>query len=78
MRVSVETTSGLERKLTVAVPSDEVDSAVDKKLAESSKNVRLPGFRPGKVPMSVMKQRFGPSVRQEVLGDVINRSSRKL
>jgi len=74
MRVSVETTSGLERKLTVAVPSDEVDSAVDKKLAESSKNVRLPGFRPVKVPMSVMKQRFGPGVRQEVLGDVINRS----
>ncbi|MGB2240171.1 MAG: trigger factor, partial [Pseudomonadales bacterium] len=51
MRVSVETTSGLERKLTVGVPADEVDSAVDKKLAEASKNVRLPGFRPGKVPM---------------------------
>ena len=74
MRVSVETTSGLERKLTVGVPADEVDSAVDKKLAEASKNVRLPGFRPGKVPMSVMKQRFGPGVRQEVLGDVINQS----
>ena len=43
MRVSVETTSGLERKLTVGVPADEVDSAVDKKLAEASKNVRLPG-----------------------------------
>ena len=71
MRVSVETTSGLERKLTVGVPADEVDSAVAKKLAEASKNVRLPGFRPGKVPMSVMKQRFGPGVRQEVLGDVI-------
>ncbi len=74
MRVSVETTSGLERKLTVGVPADEVDSAVDKKLAEASKNVRLPGFRPGKVPMTVMKQRFGPGVRQEVLGDVINQS----
>ena len=74
MRVSVETTSGLERKLTVGVPADKVDSAVDKKLAEASKNVRLPGFRPGKVPMSVMKQRFGPGVRQEVLGDVINQS----
>ena len=74
MRVSVETTSGLERKLTVGVPADEVDSAVAKKLAEASKNVRLPGFRPGKVPMSVMKQRFGPGVRQEVLGDVINQS----
>ena len=74
MRVSVETTSGLERKLTVGVPAEEVDSAVDKKLAEAAQNVRLPGFRPGKVPMSVMKQRFGPGVRQEVLGDVINQS----
>ena len=74
MRVSVETTSGLERKLTVGVPAETVDSAVDKKLAEAAKNVRLPGFRPGKVPMSVMKQRFGPGVRQEVLGDVINQS----
>ena len=74
MRVSVETTSGLERKLTVGVPADDVDSAVDKKLAEAAKNVRLPGFRPGKVPMRVMKQRFGAGVRQEVLGDVVNRS----
>ncbi len=74
MQVSVETTSGLERKLTVAVPAAEVDGEVDKKLVEASKNVRLPGFRPGKVPMSVMKQRFGPGIRQEVLGDVINRS----
>ena len=54
MRVSVETTSGLERKLTVGVPADDVDSAVDKKLADAAKNVRLPGFRPGKVPMRVM------------------------
>jgi len=74
MRVSVETTSGLERKLTVGVPADDVDSAVDKKLADAAKNVRLPGFRPGKVPMRVMKQRFGAGVRQEVLGDVVNRS----
>ena len=74
MRVSVETTSGLERKLTVGVPADDVDSAVDKKLVDAAKNVRLPGFRPGKVPMRVMKQRFGAGVRQEVLGDVVNRS----
>ncbi len=74
MRVSVETTSGLERKLTVGVPANDVDSAVDKKLADAAKNVRLPGFRPGKVPMKVMKQRFGSGVRQEVLGDVVNRS----
>ena len=74
MRVSVETTSGLERKLTVGVPANDVDSAVEKKLKDAAKNVRLPGFRPGKVPMRVMKQRFGVGVRQEVLGDVVNRS----
>ena len=74
MRVSVETTSGLERRLTVGVPADQVDMAVDKRLQEAARNVRLPGFRPGKVPMRVMQQRFGAGVRQEVLGEVISRS----
>ena len=59
MRVSVETTSGLERRLTVGVQADQVDTAVDKRLQEAARNVRLPGFRPGKVPMRVMQQRFG-------------------
>lgn len=74
MRVSVETTSGLERRLTVGVPAEQVDTAVSQRLAEAAKNVRLPGFRPGKVPMRVMQQRFGAGVRQEVLGEVISRS----
>ena len=74
MRVSVETTSGLERRLTVGVPADRVDTAVDKRLQEAARNVRLPGFRPGKVPMRVMQQRFGADVRQEVLGEVISQS----
>ena len=74
MRVSVETTSGLERRLTVGVPADRVDSAVDKRLQDAARNVRLPGFRPGKVPIKVMKQRFGAGVRQEVLGEVISQS----
>ena len=74
MRVSVETTSGLERRLTVGVPADRVDSAVNKRLQDAARNVRLPGFRPGKVPMKVMHQRFGAGVRQEVLGEVISQS----
>ncbi|MDG2459580.1 MAG: trigger factor [Luminiphilus sp.] len=74
MRVSIETTSGLERRLTVGVPADRVDVAVDKRLQDAAKNVRLPGFRPGKVPMRVMQQRFGAGVRQEVLGEVISQS----
>lgn len=74
MRVSIETTSGLERRLTVGVPAERVDGAVEKRLQEAARNVRLPGFRPGKVPMRVMKQRFGAGVRQEVLGEVISQS----
>ena len=74
MRVSVETTSALERRLTVGVPAERVDAAVVNKLQEAARNVRLPGFRPGKVPMRVMKQRFGAGVRQEVLGEVISQS----
>lgn len=74
MRVSIETTSGLERRLTVGVPSDRVDGAVEKKLRDAARNVRLPGFRPGKVPMKVMQQRFGAGVRQEVIGEVITQS----
>jgi trigger factor len=74
MRVSTETTSGLERRLTIGVPAESVDGAVEQRLKDASRNVRLPGFRPGKVPMRVMKQRFGTGVRQEVLGEVIGKS----
>ena len=74
MQVSIETTSGLERRLTVGVPAETVESEVDARLKQAIKNVRLPGFRPGKVPMKVMRQRFGAGVRQEVLGEVMSRS----
>jgi trigger factor len=59
MQVSIETTSKLERRLTVGVPAATVDSEVDARLKQAGKNVRLPGFRPGKVPLKVMRQRFG-------------------
>lgn len=74
MQVSIETTSGLERRLTVGVPAERVDQEVDNRLQQAKKNVRLPGFRPGKVPMRVMRQRFGAGVRQEVLGEVMSQS----
>ena len=74
MQVSVETTSKLERRLTVGVPADTVDTQVDERLKQAVKNVRLPGFRPGKIPLKVMRQRFGSGVRQEVLGEVMSRS----
>ncbi len=74
MQVSIETTSGLERRLTVGVPAQEIDAEVTKRLQQAAKTVRINGFRKGKVPLSVVQKRFGAGVRQEVLGDVINRS----
>ena len=72
MQVSVETTEGLERKMTVAVPSDRVDTAVNERLQEAARTIRLKGFRQGKVPMKVVKSRFGKGVRQEVVGELMN------
>ncbi|HEY7884250.1 MAG TPA: trigger factor [Cellvibrionaceae bacterium] len=74
MQVSIETTSGLERRLTIGVPANTVESEVQKRLQEAAKNIRINGFRKGKVPMKVVKQRYGAGVRQEVLGEVISRS----
>ena len=74
MQVSIETTSGLERRLTVGVPAERIESEVDSRLQKAAGNVRLPGFRPGKVPMKVMRQRFGAGVRQEVLGEVMSQT----
>jgi trigger factor len=74
MEISVEATSELERKMTIAVPSVEVDSVVDQRLQEAARNVRLNGFRKGKVPLKVVRNRFGKGVRQEVIGELMNRS----
>lgn len=77
MRVSIETTSNLERRLTVGVPAERVDKEVDDRLLKASQKVRLPGFRQGKIPMKVMRQRFGAGVRQEVVGEVVTQSFRE-
>jgi trigger factor len=74
MQVSVETTSSLERRLTIGVPSEQIDSEVAVRLKKASGNVRLDGFRQGKVPFKVLKQRFGAGVRQEVIGEVMQKS----
>ncbi|MCB1664547.1 MAG: trigger factor [Pseudomonadales bacterium] len=74
MQVSIETTSGLERRMTVGVPASVVESAISARLQEAAGNVRMNGFRKGKVPMKVIKGRFGRGVRQEVLGEVMSKS----
>ncbi len=76
MQVSIENLEGLERKMTVQIPSDTVTQAVEKKLKDLTKTVRIDGFRPGKVPLKVVQQKYGGYVRQEVIGDVIESSYR--
>ena len=74
MQVSVETTSGLERRLTITVPAADVDAKVNQKLAEVAKTAKINGFRKGKVPLKVINQQYGESARQEVASDLINTS----
>lgn len=71
MQVSVENTGELGRRVTVEVPADRIDSQVDKRIRDLGKQVKLKGFRPGKVPMNVLRQRYGDQVREEVLNDVM-------
>ncbi|UQY45215.1 trigger factor [Erwinia sp. PK3-005] len=73
MQVSVETTQGLGRRVTITVAADSIENAVKKELVDVAKKVRIDGFRKGKVPMSVVAQRYGASVRQDVLGDLMQR-----
>ncbi len=74
MQVSVESGEGLKRKLKVQVPSERVDEQVEKKLREMRGQVRLQGFRPGKVPMKVVQKRYGAQVRVEVLDEVVRQT----
>ncbi len=74
MQVSVETISGLERRMTVQIPKDKLDQQVQAKLKQLAGRVKLQGFRPGKVPMNVIKQRYGGQVEQEVMGELIQSS----
>ncbi len=73
MQVSVETTQGLERRLTIKVPADTVEAAVEQGLRNVAKNQRMDGFRKGKVPMSLIKKRFGKAVRGDVTQELMQR-----
>ena len=74
MHVSVEQISTLERKMTIRVPAARYEDRVRDRMRELGQNVRLKGFRPGKVPNAVIEKRFGAQVRSEILGDVIGGS----
>jgi len=74
MQVSVETISELNRKMTVHVPEDKIREQVTSRLRSLAGKVKIDGFRPGKVPQSLVEKRFGASVREEVLADMIQSS----
>ena len=74
MQVSVESGEGLTKKLLVNLPAERVDAVVDAKLKETARTIRLDGFRPGKVPVRVVRQRFGAQIRQDAYGELIQSS----
>lgn len=74
MQVSVETKQNLERQMTVTLPLTEVDSQVQERLKALRTKVRIDGFRPGKVPLSVIEKRFSEGVRQEVISELIQKN----
>jgi len=74
MQVTLETTTGLERRLRISVPAEELDSQVEAKLKQAAGQVKIKGFRPGKVPMREVKRRFEAGIRQEVSSDAMQSS----
>ncbi|MEY8239774.1 MAG: trigger factor [Cycloclasticus sp.] len=70
MQVSVESNSDIKRTLTIVVPQAEVDTAMNKRYDDVKRNARIDGFRPGKVPMSVIKKKFGASIKAEALAEL--------
>lgn len=73
MQVSVEATTGLERRMTVAMPSDQFEAEVQNRLRSLARTARIDGFRPGKVPFDLVKKRYAGQVRSEVAGDMMQR-----
>ena len=74
MAANVENLGTLERRVSMSVPVRDIERQVDERLKQLARNVKMPGFRPGKVPMKIVAQTYGPQVRNEVLGDAVQKS----
>ena len=74
MQATVETISNLERRMTVSVPLQPLESEVNERINRLARTAKLPGFRPGKVPLNMVRQQYGAQVRNEVLSDAVERS----
>src|SRR5579859_5464070 len=71
---NVETLEGLERRVSMTLPAADIERQVDARLKQLARNIKMPGFRPGKVPMKIVAQTYGPQVRSEVLSDAVQKS----
>ena len=76
MQVSIEESGIIERKLSISVPFAEIDKEIESRLIDVARKARIPGFRPGKAPKNVIKERFEPQITHEVISDKINTSYR--
>jgi trigger factor len=74
MQTSLESLGALERRLSISVPRDEIEAEIETRLKKLTRTAKLRGFRPGKVPYKVVAQQYGPQVRQEVLGDTVQKT----
>jgi trigger factor len=74
MAVQVETLEKLERRITLTLPAQSINGAVESRLKKLARTVKADGFRPGKVPMSVVAQRYGYSVQYEVVNDQVGQA----
>ena len=72
MQTTLENLGQLERRLNVAVPLAQIEGEVQKRLARLAKTVKISGFRPGKVPLKMVAQQYGPQVRSDVIADAVN------
>src|SRR3954467_10572215 len=71
---NVETLGTLERRVSMTLPAQDIDRQVDERLKKMARNVRMPGFRPGKVPLKLVAQTYGPQVRSEVMSDAVQKA----
>jgi len=71
MEVSVESGEGLNRRLKVAVPEDRIEGEVTDRVVQMARTVNMPGFRRGKVPVKVVRRRFGKQIRDEIVGELV-------
>jgi len=75
MQVTIEKPEqGLDHKISVSFPADALNATIEKKLSDMRRTVKMDGFRPGKVPLNVVKKQYGSQVKQEVLGEEVQKT----